>query len=112
MTIKEIAIEYSMTLTAISKRFNIPYRTVQNWSAEVNKCPDYVLNMISEILEKEQKMKIYTANKETGTFIEECATVKEALAKIEEYERNDKEEGIYEEGFYDVVNGAHETILA
>lgn len=54
MTIKDIATKHNMTLTAISKRFNIPYRTVQNWSAGVNKCPAYVLDMIDEILENEK----------------------------------------------------------
>lgn len=55
-------------------------------------------------------MKIYTADRETGTFIEECASIDEALAKIEEYEEADKKEGTYEEGFYNVVNECHETL--
>lgn len=55
-------------------------------------------------------MKLYTADKETGTFIEEVKTLEEGKKLIAEYERNDKIEGIYEENFYDVVNEEHESI--
>lgn len=65
----------------------------------------------AETEKEEEEMKIYTADRETGTFIEECASIDEALAKIEEYEEADKKEGTYEEGFYDVVNEDHETLV-
>lgn len=56
-------------------------------------------------------MKIYTANRETGVFIEEFATVEGAKRAIAGYESDDKKEGIYEPNFYDVVNEEHETII-
>lgn len=55
-------------------------------------------------------MKIYTANRETGMFIEEFATVEEARKAIIAYEEKDKADGIYEENFYDVVDENHCTI--
>lgn len=35
-------------------------------------------------------MKIYTADKETGTFIEECKSIQEAKKLIQQYEKEDK----------------------
>ena len=55
-------------------------------------------------------MKIFTADRETGTFIEEFATVEEARKAIKAYEDEDKAEGIFEEDFYDVVDEDHCTI--
>ena len=55
-------------------------------------------------------MKIFTADRETGTFIEEFKTVEEARKAIEAYEEEDKAEGIFEEDFYDVVDEDHCTI--
>ena len=55
-------------------------------------------------------MKIYTANRETGMFIEEFASVEEARKAIIAYEEKDKADGIYEENFYDVVDENHCTI--
>ena len=47
-------------------------------------------------------MKIYTAVRESGDFIEEVESIKEGLAFIEQYEREDEEEGNYEEDFYEL----------
>lgn len=55
-------------------------------------------------------MKIYTADKETGTFIEECKSIQEAKKLIQQYEKEDKKENIYTANFYDIVNEDHETI--
>lgn len=52
-------------------------------------------------------MKIYTADKETGTFIDEFKTMTEALNAISEYEQQDRIDGSYSEGFYDVVDEEH-----
>ena len=54
--------------------------------------------------------KIYTANRETGTFIEEFPTVEEARKAIIDYEEKDKADGIYEENFYDIVDENHHTL--
>lgn len=51
MTIKEICEKYSLSQTDLAKRFGIPLRTVQDWHAERRNPPDYVVNMMVEILE-------------------------------------------------------------
>lgn len=52
MTIQMIKEKYNMTLKQISDRFDIPYRTVQNWNAGVRECPKYIIKMMDEILSK------------------------------------------------------------
>lgn len=54
--------------------------------------------------------RIFTADKETGTFIEEFTSVAEARKAIELYEEKDRVDGTYEEDFYDVVDENHCTI--
>ena len=56
-------------------------------------------------------MKIYTADKETGTFIEEFDSIKKAKDAIARYETDDEKEGIFEPDFYDIVNENHESII-
>ena len=55
-------------------------------------------------------MKIYTADSETGTFIEECGSIEEARKTIVQYEKEDKINNCYEDDFYCIVNEHHETI--
>ena len=55
-------------------------------------------------------MKLYTADRETGTFIEEIESIAEGLALIAEYEAQDKKDGTYTEDFYDIVNESHESV--
>ena len=52
-------------------------------------------------------MKIYVSNRETGTFIEEVATIEAGKNLIKEYEADDKKNGIYEPDFYDIVDDEH-----
>ena len=52
-------------------------------------------------------MKIYTADRETGTFIECFNTFDEAEAAINAYEESDKADGIYEDDFYAIVDEDH-----
>lgn len=56
-------------------------------------------------------MKLFVANKETGMFIEEVATIEKGLELIRKYEESDKAEGTYTSGFYDIVNECHESVL-
>lgn len=49
-------------------------------------------------------MKYYTADRETGTIIDEFATMADAIKAIEGYEEADKADGTYEDDFYDVVD--------
>ena len=54
--------------------------------------------------------KLYVADKETGTFIEEVASVEEGQELIRKYEEKDKAEGQYTEDFYNIVDEEHTTI--
>lgn len=56
MKIDEILTKYHISQTELATRFEIPLRSVQNWVADGNNhrdCPQYVINMIDEILSKE-----------------------------------------------------------
>lgn len=52
MTIRDICNTYSLTQTALAKRFDIPLRTVQEWCAGRRTPPPYVVRMIEEILSR------------------------------------------------------------
>mgnify|MGYP006872994381 CR=1 FL=1 len=56
-------------------------------------------------------MKLYTADRETGTFIQEINSIEEGLELIREYEEGDKEDGYEPNNFYDIVNEYHESVL-
>lgn len=53
-TIKDICTEYGLSQTALAKRFNIPLRTVQDWHGERRVPPEYVVQMMVELLEKDK----------------------------------------------------------
>lgn len=55
--------------------------------------------------------KIYTADRETGTFIEEVKSIEEALELIKKYEEQDKADGTFTEDFYDVVDESHISLI-
>lgn len=59
-------------------------------------------------------MKIYTAYRFTGDFIEECKSIEEAEAKIRSYEKEDEMYGFRIHGGdpYDVVDENHCSIYA
>ena len=46
MSFKEIRKLSGMNLKEFSRYFEIPYRTIQNWEAGVNSCPEYLLKLI------------------------------------------------------------------
>lgn len=54
-TIKDICEMYQLSQTALAKRFGIPLRTVQDWHAGRRVPPEYVVNMMDELLEKDPK---------------------------------------------------------
>lgn len=41
---------YGLSQTALAKEFGIPLRTVQDWHGGRRKAPDYVVNMIDQLL--------------------------------------------------------------
>lgn len=47
---KDLRIRSKMTLAEFSRYFGIPYRTIQNWDAGVNECPQYLLKLMEESL--------------------------------------------------------------
>ena len=55
MTIKELRKQTGMTQIQFADYFEIPYRTVQNWEGGVNKCPEYLLNLMEYRLKNESK---------------------------------------------------------
>lgn len=46
MTIKEIRELTGLNKKDFADKYNIPYRTIQNWEADINKCPEYVLELL------------------------------------------------------------------
>lgn len=59
---------------------------------------------------KDYKVKLYTADRETGTFIDEVESLEAGERLIAEYEEDDKAEGTYQADFYDVVNEDHKSV--
>lgn len=57
MTIQELCKEYGYSQSELARRFNIPLRTVQHWHEETRKPPQYVVDMMSELLSSERKEK-------------------------------------------------------
>jgi putative transcriptional regulator len=45
---------YGLSQTALAKEFGIPLRTVQDWHAGRRKAPDYVIDMMTRLLELEK----------------------------------------------------------
>lgn len=54
MTIQEFVKSSGMTHKQLSERFGIPKRTIEDWSRGVRKCPEYVVNMMMELLERDK----------------------------------------------------------
>lgn len=51
--IKELREMHRMNMKQFAEYFGIPYRTVQNWEAGVNKCPEYLLKLMEFKLDQE-----------------------------------------------------------
>lgn len=50
--IKKLCEHYGISQTELSKRFGIPYRTVQDWYSGSRQPAPYIVNMLKELLEK------------------------------------------------------------
>ena len=57
MTFKELRERSGMNLTQFSNFFGIPYRTIQNWEAEIRCCPSYLMELMEYKLLNEKKIK-------------------------------------------------------
>ena len=55
--------------------------------------------------------KFYTANRETGTFIDEVSSIKQGMDMIAIYEWTDKANDCYEPDFYDIVDENHCSVM-
>lgn len=64
MTFKELREKSRMNKTQFAEYFGIPYRTVQNWEAGVNKCPEYLLKLMEYKLDHAQDTYTIDRNKE------------------------------------------------
>lgn len=56
-------------------------------------------------------MKLYTADKETGTFIDEVTSVEQGKKFIAIYEWEDKANDCYITNFYDIVDENHCSVI-
>jgi DNA-binding transcriptional regulator YiaG len=54
-TIRDLCKEYGYSQTRLAKRFGIPLRTVQDWHGGRRNPPDYVVNMMVELLEHDKE---------------------------------------------------------
>ena len=54
---KKLREQSGMNMKQFAAHFEIPYRTIQNWEAGVNKCPEYLLELMKYKLTKEGIMK-------------------------------------------------------
>ncbi len=50
MKIKELRKQTGLTQTQFGALFGIPMRTIQEWESENRKPPEYIINMIEELL--------------------------------------------------------------
>ena len=50
MTLKELCIKHNITQSQLSRRFNVPLRSVQAWHNEERRTPTYFVAMADEIL--------------------------------------------------------------
>lgn len=57
MTFKELRCKSEMSMKQFSDYFNIPYRTIQNWEAEIRQCPEYLLELMHYKLKNENLIK-------------------------------------------------------
>lgn len=55
MTFKELRVASGMSQREYAEYFGVPKRTVENWEAGVNKCPDYLLDLMKYKLDNEKK---------------------------------------------------------
>ena len=53
VSIKELRLAAGWTIREFSEYFGVPYRTVQNWEGDVNKCPGYLVELMEYKMRKE-----------------------------------------------------------
>lgn len=56
-TIKDLQEASGMNIKSFAEYFGLPYRTAQNWTNEINKCPQYLIDLILYKLKNEGILK-------------------------------------------------------
>lgn len=56
-TIRELCETYGISQTELSRKYDIPLRTVQDWHAGRRTPPSYVVNMLTKLLSIEREPK-------------------------------------------------------
>lgn len=107
MTVKELRTITGLSQRAFGKKYHIPTRTIEDWEGGRRKPSETILYLLERAVKEDYKMKLFTADRETGTFIEPVESIEEGIALIAKYEEADKSEGTFEDGFYDVVDINH-----
>lgn len=62
MMFNEILEKSGLNQSELSRKFNIPLRTIQNWSGKHAKPPEYVLELLNFAIEAEKKGYFYKKN--------------------------------------------------
>lgn len=55
MKITEIRAITGLNKTDFAKKYNIPFRTVQNWELGTRECPEYVLELLERVVKEDFK---------------------------------------------------------
>lgn len=53
MTIREMRARMGITQSEFAERYQIPFRTIQNWETGMRKPPEYILNMLERCVSKD-----------------------------------------------------------
>lgn len=94
MTIKELRNQLSYTQTEFAKRYNIPFRTIQNWESGDRTPPQYVIDLLENkitrdlINHKTVSIPSFTPNKpslpDSSNYLENYTWLKEIQKRIGE----------------------------
>ena len=57
ITIQKLRKASGMRKTQFAEYFGIPYRTIQNWELDINKCPQYLIELMAYKLQNEGRLK-------------------------------------------------------
>lgn len=57
MNIKEIRNLTGLNKTDFGKKYNIPYRSIQNWELGARECPVYVLQLLERVVKEDFNIK-------------------------------------------------------
>ena len=88
MTFKEFRRASGMTQQQFADYFGIPKRTIENWDAGVNKCPQYLLDLMKYKLEHENVAQYHRKSVKNPTYhtrCNECGVELMCLDSVKEY---------------------------